>query len=251
MIDVKALCFAFDERVIFDQVSFGFEKAGLFGIIGPNGAGKSTLLKLILGFLKPDDGDICINGQSVSHMKRRDLAKEIAYVPQHITLDYDFTVMDILEMGRHPYHGQFDTMTRKERDLIDEAIEATGLSHLTGHSVTTLSGGEMQRLLIGRALVQDTPVILLDEPISHLDIHYQKEIVNLLSTIGREKGKIIISVLHDMNVALNYCEGVFLVHEGTVISGQADEVITPERIEAVYKTKVHLIESDARKVIYW
>lgn len=251
MITAKDLSFGYDDRTIFDKVSFNFEEAGFFGIIGPNGAGKSTLLKLILGFLKPDEGQIQINGASVPQMKRRELAKQIAYVPQQMNVDYDFTVMDILEMGRHPYHGQFDGMTSKERALIQETIEATGLSHLTDHSVTTLSGGELQRLLIGRALVQDTPIILLDEPISHLDIHYQKEIVNLLASIGSLKGKIMISVLHDMNVALNYCDGVFLVHEGAVISGKPEEVITPSRIERVYKTQVHLIQSDQRKVIYW
>jgi iron complex transport system ATP-binding protein len=175
----------------------------------------------------------------------------IAYVPQQFKPEYAFTVLQLLEMGRYPYHGQFDELSKEEFLLIEYAIEVTGLETLTHKFITELSGGELQRVMIARALVQDTPMIFLDEPISNLDIHYQKEIILLLNKIAVDKKKLIVSVLHDMNVGLNHCDFIHLIHDHKVTSGRPKDVLSLERVEAVYNIPVHKIENTYGEYIHW
>ncbi len=166
-------------------------------------------------------------------------------------MNYAFTVRQILEMGRHPYHGQFDGLTKDECALIEYAIHVTGLEDLKDHYVTELSGGELQRTLIARAIVQDTPIIILDEPISHLDIHFQKEIIKLLNKIAKESNKLVITVLHDMNVGLNHCDYIHLLSDLPVTSGRPKDVLTIDNVSAVYKTDVHMMENEHGEFIHW
>lgn len=251
MIDIQNVSFAYDNIKVLDNISLSFKFKGLYGILGPNGVGKSTLLKLIGNMLQPQVGKILFDGTNIKEISKKKLAQWIAYVPQQVNVNYAFTVREILEMGRHPYHERFDNLKADEHALIEYAIMVTGLSEHVLHRINALSAGEMQRVMIARALVQDTPIIILDEPISHLDIHYQKEIILLLQNIAHDKNKTIITVLHDMNVGLNYCDEIHLLHDAGVFSGKPQEVMTCEQLEFVYKTPVFKVQSEQGQFIHW
>jgi len=251
MIEVKNISFSYDEQPVLHDISLSFHSKGLYGILGPNGVGKSTLLKLLGNILQPSQGTISFDGKNIDAIHKKKLAQWIAYVPQQVNVGYAFSVKEILDMGRHPYHERFDSLKADELELIQFAINVTGLQNLVNHRINELSSGEMQRVMIARALVQDTPIIILDEPISHLDIHYQKEIILLLQKIAHEKNKIIITVLHDMNVGLNYCDEVHLLHNKGIYSGKPNDVMTCERLEQVYRTQVFKVETDHGYFIYW
>lgn len=251
MIEVKAVSFSYDKKKVLERIHISFEKNGLYGLLGPNGVGKSTLLKLLGNMLRPDEGGIFFDGKNIKDIPKKKLAQQIAYVPQQVNVQYAFSVKEILEMGRHPYHERFGALMPFEYELIRFAVDVTGLSEHLEHRINELSSGEMQRVMIARALVQDTPIIILDEPISHLDIHYQKEIILLLKKIADEKNKIIITVLHDMNVGLNYCDEIHLLHDNGVISGKPEVVMTCEQIEAVYKTSVFKVNGEQGQYIHW
>lgn len=251
MIHISGLTFLYDEHLVLDQISLDFGNAGLYGILGPNGAGKSTLLKNIGGILSVDNNTIRIDGKDINKYSKKKLAQKVAYVPQQFSPVYAFTVMQLLEMGRFPYHGLFDELTIKEREIIDYAVQVTGLTELKDHFITELSGGELQRVMIARALVQDTPIIILDEPISHLDIHYQKEIIQLLKMISKKKNKVIITVLHDMNVGLNYCDYVHLLSNRKVISGKPGDVLTLDQMKQTYQVDLIKVEHDDKQFIHW
>ena len=251
MVRIKNLSFKYEKTPVLDDVTIEFCDAGVYGILGPNGAGKSTLLKLIGGILKVPKNHIFIDNKDLTTFNRREIAQKIAYVPQQFSPTYAFSVETLLEMGRHPYHGQFDDLSHEEHQLINYAIEVTGLEHLRRNYITELSGGELQRVMIARALVQDTPIIALDEPISHLDIHYQKEIIGLLNKIAKDQNKLIITVLHDMNVGLNHCDYIHLLFNHKVLSGKPAEVLTIDIVQDVYKTEVRKIEDNSGNFIHW
>lgn len=251
MIKIKNLSFSYEEKKVLNHIDLAFTKKGLYGLLGPNGVGKSTLLKLIGNMLKPDEGEIFFDGKNIKEIPKKKLAQQIAYVPQQVNVQYAFSVKEILAMGRHPYHERFEELKPYEYDLIRFAVEVTGLESHIQHRINELSSGEMQRVMIARALVQDTPIIILDEPISHLDIHYQKEIIMLLKKIAEEKDKIIITVLHDMNVGLNYCDEIHLLHDQGVISGRPEEVLTCNQLEHVYKTPVFKVIGEQGQYIHW
>lgn len=251
MIRIDNLTFTYDETMVLDRIQLDFEEKGVYGILGPNGAGKSTLLKIIGKILRVDNGQVFIRDKDINHYSRMELARLVAYVPQQFVPEYAFTVSQLLEMGRHPYHGQFDHINSDERKIIGEAICATGLSGMEDHYITELSGGELQRVMIARALVQDTPIIILDEPISHLDIHYQQEIIHLLQEISDKKNKLIITVLHDMNVGLNYCDHIHLIHDHHVISGQPRDVLTLKRLKKIYGVDLVSVDSGEKTYIQW
>lgn len=251
MIRIENLSFSYENTLVLNKVNMEFCDAGVYGILGPNGAGKSTLLKLLGGILKTSKNRIFIDNEDINTISRKKIASKIAYVPQQFSPTYAFSVEQLLEMGRHPYHGQFDELSQVERDLIEYAVDVTGLHKLRKNYITELSGGELQRVMIARALIQDTPIIALDEPISHLDIHYQKEIINLLNTIAVDKHKLVITVLHDMNVGLNHCDYIHLLHDHEVLSGKPEEVLTIDIVSKVYNTHVRKIQDLSGEFIHW
>lgn len=251
MIRVENLTFKYDDTLVLDQIDLSFCSNGVYGILGPNGAGKSTLLKVLGKILKVESGHIFLDDRDINQYSRMELARKVAYVPQQFVPQYAFTVQQLLEMGRHPYHGQFDEISQDEKRLIGEAVCATGLVGMEDHFITELSGGELQRVMIARAIVQDTPVIILDEPISHLDIHFQQGIIHMLQRISREKNKLVITVLHDMNVGLNYCDYIHLIHNHTVVSGKPEEVLTLDRLKDIYGINLVSVSNGDKSYIQW
>lgn len=201
------------------------------GIIGPNGSGKSTLLKNIYRALKPDSGAVLIDGVDICKMKPKAAAKQIGVVGQENNIPFDFKVEEIIAMGRSPYKGFFDGDSVKDREIVANAIEQIGMGEMEKRNYINLSGGEKQRVLLGRVLAQQTDLLLLDEPTNHLDIQHQLQLFDLIKGLGVT----VLSAIHDLNLAALYCSRLYVVKDGTVLmAGTPEEVLTPESIYEIY-----------------
>lgn len=238
-LEIKDLEFGYNENLVIKGVSFNIEKGKFISIIGPNGSGKSTLLKTINHLYNPTKGSILVDGININDMKKRDLAKKIALVPQDTVVDYDFTVEEIVLMGRHPYKSRFQKEDEGDYTVINESLEMTNTLKLKKRLITEISGGERQRVIIAKALAQKPSIILLDEPTSHLDINHQMDILNLLKRLNKEHGTTIILVIHDINLAARYSDEIILIDKGKISDmGKPEDIITSDNIENIYNLKV-------------
>ena len=225
--------------------------AGAFcGLIGPNGSGKTTLLKCISGYLQPASGCVALSGRDVRALSVREVARRMALVQQHAAIEYEFTVMDIVMTGRNPYLGRLHSETEEDYAIANDALEKAGIMHLKDRLVTTLSGGEWQMMVLARALCQQADIMLLDEPVTGLDIRHQVQIMGTVKRLAGERGISVVCVLHDLNLALRYCGQIVLLKSGAVYAqGAPEEVLTKRNIESVYETPVHMLQQDGRKYI--
>ena len=229
------------------HVCFGIPAGGFCGIIGPNGSGKTTLLRCISGYLCPDEGEVLIGDDNVSRLSTREIAKKMALVQQHASLEYDFTVMDIVLTGRHPHTKRLRGETENDYRIANEALENAGIRHLKDRLVTTLSGGEWQRMILARALCQQADIMLLDEPVTGLDIRHQVTIMAAAKNLAAEQGISVVCVLHDLNLALSYCDQIVLLKDGMVFSeGKPEAVLTRDNLETVYDTPINLIRQNGK-----
>jgi len=211
----------------------------LLGILGPNGSGKSTLLKLMDGILVPDEGKILVRGKALSSLGRTSVAREIAMVSQENYFRFEFSVLEVVLMGRFPHLGRFQFEGPKDLDIALNALKATHALDLAERSIHGLSGGEKQRVLIARALAQEPGVVLLDEPTSFLDLKYKREIFRLVSSLSADKGISVVVVSHDIDLVSQYCKRIVMLRGGIVHdSGEPAEVLTRTNIEAVYDCPV-------------
>ena len=243
-IEVKELNWQIGNARILKDIGLQLDKNSFVGIIGPNGSGKTTLLRNISSWYKPDAGTVLIHGRDVLSYTSRALAHEMAFVTQNARIEFEFTAMDIVLMGRSPYISRFGSETQEDIEKSRKIMELTKTWELKDRSVTTLSAGEMQRVMIARALVQDTPILLMDEPISNLDINHQIQIMDLIKGYQREKGVTVVMVLHDLNIAAQYCEKLILLNRGEIFcSGEPESVLTRDNIRAVYGIDVHIMEN--------
>lgn len=235
-IEAKNLIFDYDERIILDHVNFKINKGSIITMIGPNGSGKSTLLKNLASTLIPKGGAIFLENRELKTYSFKELAREIAVVPQNTNIEYDFTVHEIVLMGRNPYIRRFQQETSKDLAIVKDAMERTNTWHLKDRNINELSGGESQRVIIARALAQEPQILLLDEPTAALDMHHQIEILDLLKVLNEEKGVTIIMALHDINLAARYSKEILLLHKGMkIIMGHPEEVITKDNLQSIYK----------------
>ena len=224
---------------VLEGVDFCAAHGELLGVIGPNGSGKTTLLRTISRFLKPKMGTILLEGRNVLEMKDKDFSQVFAAVPQDTTINFDFSALDIVLMGRNPHLGRLELESEKDIEIARRCMERTNCWHLAERPITELSGGERQLVIIARALTQEPKVLLLDEPTSHLDINYQIEIMELLKRLTMHEGLIVIAVIHDLNLAAQYCDRLVLLHEGTIASlGSQQEVLTAENIKQSFGADV-------------
>lgn len=220
-----------EAKQIVDAVTLAVAEGEFVGLLGPNGSGKSSLLRTIYRILKPDAGIIELDGANVWQSSSREVARQMAVVMQERTGDFDFTVHEIVMMGRNPHKGMFDRDTMQDFQLVDEALARVELSDFAQRSFLTLSGGEKQRVLIARALVQQAKVLVLDEPTNHLDIHYQLEILELVKNLGVTT----VAALHELNLAAFYCDRLYVLKAGQLVaSGTPEEVLQPNLIRDVY-----------------
>lgn len=249
---VKDIHFSYDKKEVLKGIGGSFFEGTFYSIVGPNGSGKTTWLKLIAGINPLQSGSVELFGTSIAELSNKDVAKYLSFVPQMFNIQYAFTVEEVVAMGRYPYMSRFAILSEEDNGLVQMALEETNLMILKDRYVNELSGGELQRVIIARAIAQDTDIIVLDEPISHLDIHYQYEIVTLLKRLCREKKKTVITVLHDLNVTMNHCDHIFLIKDGKVmIEGEPLSVLTEEVVQKVYGVQVKIVEADEEKWITW
>lgn len=221
------------------DVSFDVERGEFLGIIGPNGSGKSTLLKTMAGVIRPSAGWVHLDGRSVTDLSGHERASLLAVVPQESPVSFQYTVLQIVLMGRSPHLGRFQLESDRDLEIVGYALERTGLSALADRSVGELSGGELQRTMIARALAQETEILFLDEPTAHLDINYQVEVLNLARRENSENGKTVVAVLHDLNLASEFCDRLILVKDGRLFaSGTPEEVVTAQNVLAAYGASV-------------
>jgi iron complex transport system ATP-binding protein len=204
VLKVENLSFDYGKSKIFNQISFDLETSGIFCLFGPNGCGKSTLIECILGSLKPSEGNILLNNQSVSLFKPAELAKHIGYVPQSHTKNFPYKVIDIVIMGRAAYTGTFSAPSAEDLAIAESALETLGLIHLKDKPYTQLSGGQTQLVMLARALTQETPIILMDEPTAHLDFRHELIILETIVKLIKEKNISIIMATHFPNHAFYF-----------------------------------------------
>jgi len=239
VMEIKDLQFSYGSLGVLRGVDMDFYKGTFYGILGPNGCGKSTLLKNLYGYLKPSSGTVLLGSKKLGSMKPRERAKRIAYVPQDSHIDFDYTVFDVIAMGRNPYHNALDNLGSDDMEQIEKAMAETSTTHLKDKSINELSGGEKQRALIARAFAQDSEIILMDEPVSMLDINHQIEIMDLSRSLADRLDKTIVCVLHDLNLAAQYAQHIFLMKDGVVLKqGLPDEILDADIISEVYGADV-------------
>jgi len=235
MLKVRELSCSLNGKKVLQDIDFTLFPGDFLGIVGPNGAGKTTLLRMISGIIPPENGEVWIKGENIKTMNRRTLARKVAMVPQNTFISFPFTVFEVVLMGRTPYLGRFEREKKEDLRKVKECMELTQTWHLRKRKVTEISGGELQRVVIARTLVQDTPLLLLDEPTAHLDINHELEIMLIISSLNREKGKTVVLVSHNLNLAARYCNRLVLLKEGKIFAkGSVEEVLTAENIRSVY-----------------
>jgi len=221
--------------LVLDQVSLEVKRGTIVGLLGPNGSGKTTLLRIVAGILRPLAGRVLIGGQPIERLTRRELARRIAVVPQETQSTFDFSVMDMVLMGRYPHLGPFELEGAADQTIAREALTATGTAALEARPFATLSGGEKQRVIIASALAQASEMLLLDEPTAALDLRYQIEIAALLRRLNAERGTTMVVSTHDLNLAASLCDHIVLLKSGRVLAdGATKETLTADNIRRLY-----------------
>ena len=210
----------------------------LIGVIGPNGSGKSTLLKCLYRVLKPTAGAVWLDGRPLYQWAVRESAQRVAVVAQHNYYNFDFSVYDVVLMGRAPHKRTLERDTAEDFAIAQKALETVGMEKFSERNFSTLSGGEQQRVILARALAQNTPCLILDEPTNHLDIKYQLELMDIVKGLDRT----VISAVHDLNIAAMYCDQLVAVKSGKVVGAGAPEaLLTPDFIEMVYEVRAEVL----------
>lgn len=233
-----------DKRVL-GPLDLRMPRGAFVGILGPNGSGKTTLLRTLTGGLRPSAGEVLLEGRPLSSYRAAELARRVGVVPQQFSLDFSFTVEEMVAMGRYVHPGG----DAAGGDAVAAALEATGMSNFAGRLVTQLSGGERQRALIAQTLAQETPTLLLDEPLNNLDLNHQLEIMQLLGCL-HASGRTIAVVLHDLNMAAQYCDELVLLDQGRVAAqGTPESILDPRTILEVFKVRVSVHRQGRRPYI--
>ncbi|MFC0560242.1 heme ABC transporter ATP-binding protein [Halalkalibacter alkalisediminis] len=233
-LEVERLTTVIEEKNIIEDITMHVETGQFVGIIGPNGSGKSTLLKTIYRILRPKAGLVSLNEREINSLSHREFAKKIAVVSQEGSVPFDFTVEEIVIMGRSPHKRFFERDTFEDNKIVHSALVKVGLENYKYRSFSTLSGGEKQRVLIARALVQETTFLILDEPTNHLDIHHQLQILDIVKSLKVS----VLAALHDLNLAAAYCDVLFVVDNGRIVaSGSPEEVITKTMLKEIFQVE--------------
>lgn len=244
MIQIKDLSFSYTAKKILEDINLEINPGEFVGIIGPNGSGKTTLLKNICQVLKPNKGAILIDGRI--HYKPKELAQKLAVVSENEPVNFDFTALEVVLMGRAPFLGRFQQERKEDMEIAKRSMEATDTLQFIERPITQLSAGERQRVFIAQCLAQMPKIILLDEPTNYLDIKHKIKIFNLLSSLNKEKGVTILSILHDLNLAGRYCNKLVLMSEGKIFdSGNPESVLTATNIQKVYGIDVVIKKDEA------
>jgi iron complex transport system ATP-binding protein len=247
-IEIINLYFSYNHKGVLYDINFNIKKGEFVGIIGPNGAGKSTILRIMAKILKNYEGRVNILGRDIRGIKQIDFARIVAFVPQETHFLYNYSVYDIISMGRYPYLSPFHRLKKDDIQAVDWAIEQTGLEGFKTRLINSISSGERQMAVIARALAQKPDILLLDEPTSHLDIKHQVRIMELLRALN-QNGFTIVVVNHDLNLSSQYCDKLILLNQGKVYKiGTPAEVIKKDIIQNVYGIETLVIQHPGRKI---
>lgn len=244
ILELKNISYFVGENKILKDISFRCQSGEIIGIIGPNGSGKTTLLKTINGINSISDGDILLNEKSIKDYNEKELARDISFMNQNTNIEFDFPCIDIVVLGRYPYLERFQEYSKKDIELAEKYMKLTNTYKFRDKSILQLSGGERQRVLFAKILTQESQVILLDEPTASLDMRYEEDLLKEVSK-EKDKGKIIMLVIHNLRTAIKYCSRLILLSEGNIIKdGAVEEVITEENLNNIFgiKTKVYYNE---------
>ena len=248
MIEVNDLSFAYSgSKTILNDVSFSLEAGHCLALLGNNGAGKSTLLKCFNRIHEPQKGSILVDGVSVHSMKRIEIARTMAYVAQQTDAG-QLTVFDTVLLGRKPYIKM--NPTEEDLEIARSVIRRMDLESFALRYTDELSGGELQKVVLARALAQQPKVLLLDEPTSNLDLHNQHEVMRIAAEIARDDGLTVIVVIHDLNLALRYCDRFLFIHKGGVYRYGDEEIVTTELLTDVYQVEAQVLEVHGRKIVF-
>jgi iron complex transport system ATP-binding protein len=236
----ERVTFAYGRAPVFCEVSTAVAPGEMVALLGPNGAGKSTLLGLGSGTLRPQGGRVLLHGEPLRAIRRRDLARQVAVVPQEFSVQFAYTVRQLVELGRAPHLGLVGQPTSTDRAAVERALSATNTTAFSDRVFNELSGGERQRVILALALAQSPSLLLLDEPTAHLDIKHQIEILELLRQLNAEQGLTVVAALHDLNLAARYFPRLILFRSGIVADGAPAAVLQSELLSRVYATPVRV-----------
>ncbi|MSS64139.1 ABC transporter ATP-binding protein [Velocimicrobium porci] len=230
---------------VLNRVSIHCRQNQFVGIIGPNGSGKSTLLKCIYRVLKPKEGCIWLDGERLQDISVRASAKKMAVVAQHNYYNFEFTVLEVVLMGRSPHKKIFERDNAKDYEIAHEALKRVGMERFINRSFSTLSGGEQQRVILARALAQDTSCLILDEPTNHLDITHQLQLMEIVKNLGIT----ILAAIHDLNIAVAYCNYLYVLKNGEIVGqGSPEEILTPKFLREVYEVETEIVKDKNGKI---
>lgn len=244
VLDISSLSFNFGSKNILADIDLSIKDNGIVGIIGPNGSGKSTLLKCIYRVLKPKTGTIFIDGKNINDYQFKETAKKMAVVAQHNDTHFDFNVLEMVLIGRSPHKKFMERDSAEDIELAYKALEQVNMKDFADRNFSSLSGGEKQRIILARALVQNTDCLILDEPTNHLDIKHQLHFMSL----AKDLKITVISAIHDLNIAAMYCNKIYALKGGQIIaSGSVNEVITEEVIKTLYDVEAKIIYDEEKK----
>lgn len=241
----------YPKHIVAESITASFDEPEVVSIIGPNGSGKSTLLKALGRLLTPLKGTVYLNGTDLQAMASSDTARIISILPQSAQAPGDMTVMDLASCGRMPYQSAFSQLREADYAAVDKALDACGLLQMKHRRIGALSGGERQRTWLAMALAQEPEVLLLDEPTTYLDIHYQLELMELVAELHRDLNITVIMVMHDLNHAARYSNRLIAVKKGEIVAdGKVADVFTREILEPLYDVKMKIMELDDSLVCF-
>jgi iron complex transport system ATP-binding protein len=233
---------AYDDRLVVDGLSVRIPDGQVTVIVGANACGKSTLLRGLARLLKPTGGAAMLDGVDIQKLPTKEVARRLGILPQQPVAPEGITVGDLVARGRHPHQRWFRQFSVEDETAVQEALAATATADLADRSVDELSGGQKQRVWIAMALAQGTPLMLLDEPTTYLDLAHQIEVLDLLAALNREEGRTIVAVLHDLNLACRYAHHIIAMRDGAVVTeGSPVQVITPDTVREVFELEAQII----------
>ena len=241
MIKISDLKYSYSEKPVLDNISFTVNSTDFVGLIGPNGAGKSTLIKCMCNYIKDYQGDIYFHNIPLSEYSDIERARQVSVVVQQPHFEFDFTVRDVVLMGKYPYLGFWQNYTNEQIVQTENILQELNINHLSDRYLSELSGGEFQLVMITRALNQDTDILLFDEPASHLDIHHQIGIFSLLQKQNKEQNKTILAVSHNINLAAEFCNKILIMDEGCIVAfGETEKVLKKKELRKVFRIPIEV-----------